>query len=64
MTAYDCPRISRAWLEVERKGIGEWWFEQEYLVRFKETTDQVFGYEDVMGALSADVAPLFPLEVA
>ncbi len=64
ITAYDVPRIPRAWLEAERKAIGDWWFEQEYLCRFKETTDQVFGHDEVMGALSADVAPLFPLEVA
>ncbi len=61
VTAYDVPRMSRAWLDKERAAIGDWWFEQEYLCQFKETTDQVFGYDEVMGALSADVAPLFPL---
>ncbi len=61
ITAYDCPRISRAWLGKERASIGDWWFEQEYLCQFKETTEQVFGYDEVMGALSSDVAPLFPL---
>jgi len=62
VAAYQCPRIGKAWLDKERATIGDWWFEQEYLCRFKETTDQVFGYDEVMGALSADVAPLFPLE--
>lgn len=62
VTAHQCPRIPRAWLDKERAAIGDWWFEQEYLCQFKETTDQVFGYDEVMGALSADVAPLFPLE--
>lgn len=59
ITAYDCPRISRAWLDKERATIGDWWFAQEYLCEFKETTDQVFGYDEVMGALSPDVPLLF-----
>ncbi len=64
ITAYDCPRIARAWLDKERATIGDWWFEQEYLCQFKETTDQVFGYDDVMGALSNDVPLLFPPQEA
>jgi hypothetical protein len=62
VTAYECPRIAREWLAKERATIGDWWFDQEYLCQFKETTDQVFAYDDVMGAVSADVAPLFALE--
>jgi hypothetical protein len=64
VTAEQCPRISRAWLADERAKRGDWWYRQEYGCEFVETEDQVFSYEDVMGALSADVAPLFPLEVA
>lgn len=64
ITAYDVPRIPRDWLTAERAAIGDWWFEQEYLCQFKETTDQVFGYDEVMATLSADVAPLFPVEEA
>ncbi len=64
ITAYDCPRIARAWLDKERATIGDWWFAQEYLCQFKETTDQVFGYDDVMGALSNDVPLLFPPQEA
>ncbi len=56
-----CPRISQAFLEEERKTIGEWWFAQEYLCTFTETTDQVFSYADVNAALSDDIAPLFPV---
>ncbi len=59
VTAYDSPRISPAWLERERVKIGEWWFAQEYRCEFVDTVDQVFGHDVVMGALSADVAPLF-----
>ena len=61
VTAYECPRIPPDWLDAERARIGAWWFDQEYLCQFKETTEQVFGYDEVMGALSSDVAPLFPL---
>ncbi len=59
VTAYDCPRMSREWLETERKSIGEWWFRQEYLCEFVETDDQVFAYEDIQRALDIDVKPLF-----
>ncbi len=64
ITAYDCPRIDRAWLDAERRRMGEWWFRQEFLCEFVDTIDQVFSYDDVMGAVSAAVAPLFPLEVS
>jgi hypothetical protein len=59
VTAYQCPRIPREWLETERKAIGEWWFAQEYLCEFVDTTDQVFSYEDVMRAITSEVKPLF-----
>jgi hypothetical protein len=55
----NCPRISAAFLTEERASLGEWWFRQEYLCQFVETLDQVFSYEAVMGALSAEVQPLF-----
>ena len=59
ITAYECPRISREFLEEERAQLGDWWFNQEYLCEFVDTLDQVFSYEHVMSAISADVQPLF-----
>ena len=59
VTAYDCPRISREFLEEERQTMGDWWFRQEYLCEFVETEDQVFTYDQVMMALSDEVKPLF-----
>ncbi len=59
VTADDCPRISREFLEQERKTIGDWWYRQEYMCDFVETDDQVFAYEDVQRALDIDVKPLF-----
>jgi hypothetical protein len=59
ITAYDCPRMSKSWLDAERAAIGDWWFRQEYLCEFVETTDQVFSYEDIQRALDAEVKPLW-----
>jgi hypothetical protein len=59
ITAHDCPRISPGFLEQERAALGEWWYRQEYLCEFVETEDQVFGYDEVMAAISGDVKPLF-----
>ena len=59
VTAYDCPRISREWLDAERKAIGDWWFSQEYLCEFLDTQDQVFAYEDIQRALDDEIQPLF-----
>jgi hypothetical protein len=59
VTADQCPRIPREWLEQERKSIGEWWYRQEYLCEFVETSDQVFSYEDIQRALDNDLVPLF-----
>ncbi len=57
--AEDCPRISPEWLEAERTTIGDWWYSQEYGCEFRETEDQVFGYEYVMGAVDTSITPLF-----
>lgn len=59
VTAYDCPRIPKDWLEVERQAIGDWWFRQEYLCEFVETVDQVFRYDDICRAIDDEVKPLF-----
>jgi hypothetical protein len=61
VTAYQCPRMSATWLDEERRRIGDWWFSQEYLCEFVETTDQVFSYEDIQRALDDTVQPLFGL---
>jgi hypothetical protein len=59
ITANDCPRIPREWLEQERRAIGDWWFRQEYMCEFVETIDQVFSYDDIQRALDDSVTPLF-----
>ena len=58
ITAYDCPRISADFLAEERAALGEWWFSQEYLCEFRETTDTVFSYDVVRAAIRDDIPPL------
>ncbi len=53
------PRISAAFLEEERSSMGDWWFSQEYMCEFRESTDSVFSHDDVMAALDTDARPLF-----
>jgi hypothetical protein len=61
VTADECPRISAAFLADERDSLGDYWFLQEYGVEFVDNSTQLFTYEEVTEALSADVAPLFPI---
>jgi GH18 family chitinase len=57
--ATKVSRISSAFLEEEKAAMGSWWFDQEYLCQFKESTDSVFSHDLVMAALSDDIKPLF-----
>ena len=59
VTAYDCPRISSEFLEEARATMGDWWFRQEFMCEFRETTDQVFAYEYIDAAITSAVQPLF-----
>lgn len=59
VTAEECPRISREFLEEERQALPRRIFEQEYLGKFVETMDQVFSYEEIESAMSDEVTPLF-----
>ena len=56
--ATDCPRISPEFLEAEKRSMPRAWFESEYLCQFTEAEDSVFGYDEVMAAISTDVQPL------
>ncbi len=59
ITALQCPRISKEFLEEERNALGDWWFRQEYLCEFVDTNDQVFRSEDIERAFTDEVKPLF-----
>jgi hypothetical protein len=57
ITAEQCPRISAAFLEAERRTTPGPWFEAEYHCVFGAMVDQLYSYEDVMGALNPDLEP-------
>jgi hypothetical protein len=57
VTAYECPRIPRDWLDLEREQIGDFWFEQEYMCEFKDDVSAVFRYADIQNAMNADIQP-------
>jgi hypothetical protein len=59
ITAAQCPRISKAFLDEERRTLPPLWFQSEYECQFVDTVDQLFRYEDVMGAVSSTIEPLF-----
>ena len=58
VTAYDCPRIGRGFLEEERKAMGERWFRQEYLCEFVDEVSGVFSRDVVARAVREDIEPL------
>ncbi len=60
--ASQCPRISEAFLEEERRSLPRRVYRQEYECSFEETDDQVFSFDDVAAAISKDVTPLFGSE--
>ena len=64
VTADACPRITETFLEEERRKLGAWWFRQEYFCEFSDTVDSLFSTDDIDGAFSDDVAPLFAEEEA
>lgn len=62
VTAHDVPRISPEFLEEERRKMGDYWYSQEYLCQFNDTTTALFRHEDIQAAFSVDVDLLFPNE--
>jgi terminase large subunit-like protein len=56
--AQDCPRLSPAFLDEERRSLPPLFYQSEYECQFVDSIDQVFRTEDVLGAVSADVLPL------
>ena len=59
VTAEQCSRIPRSYLETERATIGEYWFRQEYCCEFVETSDQLFREDAIERAFSYEADPLF-----
>jgi phage terminase large subunit-like protein len=59
ITAEQCPRISAAFLEEERRTLPPLWYKSEYLCEFVDTVDQVFSTELISKAMRDDVVPLW-----
>jgi hypothetical protein len=60
ITAHDCPRISQAFLDQERKTLGPRHFAMEYLCEFGESIDSLFSQDSIEAARADDLEPLFP----
>jgi hypothetical protein len=59
ITAWDCPRISRDFLDEQAQLLGERWFRQEYECSFEETLGQIFSTESIKAAFETNERPLF-----
>ncbi len=55
VTASQCPRISAEFLEEERRELGEWWFNQEYMCIFMDAQSAAFRREDIDAAFDSEV---------
>jgi hypothetical protein len=55
--ASECPRISAAFLAEERRTMGDWWFQQEYMAMFLDSQSSAFRQADIDAALATDYAP-------
>lgn len=56
--ADECPRIGRAFLEEERRTMGERWYHQEYQCEFVDSVSGIFDRDVVERAITRDVKPL------
>ncbi len=59
LAAPDCPRISPEFLDEERKQLGEFLFQQEYLCEFLDAESTVFSSTLIQQALTDEVRPLW-----
>jgi hypothetical protein len=57
--ASQCPRISKAFLEEERRALPQRVYRTEYECSFEEVDDAVFAYDLIEEAITPEVAPLF-----
>ncbi|HZC04299.1 MAG TPA: terminase family protein, partial [Ktedonobacterales bacterium] len=55
VTASDCPRIPLAFLEEERRSMGDWWYQQEYLCAFLDAQTAAFRSVDIEAAFAEEI---------
>ncbi len=58
VAADECPRIQPAFLEEERRTMGERWYHQEYQCEFVDSVSGIFDRELVERAVTREVKPL------
>jgi hypothetical protein len=56
----DCPRLSRQFIEEERRTLPRWVFAREYDGEFADDDATLFPAELIAAAMDATVTPLFP----
>ena len=62
ITAQECPRISREFLEEEKRKMPERWFRQEFGCEFLDPLDSVFRQEDIDALEDPTIKPLLRWE--
>lgn len=58
--ATECARISKIFLEEQRRSAGDLWFRQEYMGEFVDNGAGLFGRDLVEAALDHRIEPLWP----
>jgi phage FluMu gp28-like protein len=58
VTAEECPRIPRSFLEEERRTMGEQAYQQEYRCAFSDTVTAMFDRDLLDRAITREFAPL------
>lgn len=61
VTAEQCPRIPRDFLEEERRTLPDAWFRQEYFGEFMDVFGGLFTHDQIVAAMSDGVLPMFDL---
>jgi hypothetical protein len=58
--ATECSRIEPAFLENERRSLGDKWYRQEYCCEFLDSSECIFDRDLILAAIRDDIEPLFP----
>jgi hypothetical protein len=63
ISADQCPRITKEFLEEEKIELGDHWFKQEYYLDFRDAIDAVFPTEVIEASRGEGIEPLFGMGV-
>jgi terminase large subunit-like protein len=62
ISADQCPRITRQFLDEERKALGESKYREEYMLEFLDSTEAAFSTDLIDSMFTPDVKPLWPMK--